>query len=212
MRVSCPSCNAESSLEVLLGREADVRALAAFIERHVSFGEQLVRYAALFRPAKRRLGIARLVQLLGEVLPDIERGAITRKGREWAAPREAWKAGIDAIFAKRDKGTLTLPLTNHGLLLEIICSGAEQLEARAEVQREEDRRNRRASGARDPGPRNLADIAETLADSAGSAPRVVIPTYTGPSKAALALQAQIAATRQRGAASDPAQTAQEPQS
>jgi hypothetical protein len=210
MRLSCPACNAETSLDVLLGREADARATAAFLELHVALGSVLVGYIGLFRPPKRRLAIARVFVLLGELLPDIERGAITRKGRDWAAPRDAWKQAIEAIHAKRDKGTLTLPLTSHGLLLEVLCNLAEKAEASAEAQRENDRRERRLPGPRDAGPRNLADMAEHLVGSAEPAlPPAPPPAYSGPSRAALAIRAEGEERRRRASGAPTLQTPQE---
>lgn len=196
MRLSCPACNAEASLEVLLGRDADARAVAAFIERHVVFGELLVRYIALFRPPKRRLGIARMVGLVQELMPDIERGAINRKGRDWQASRDIWRAGMETVLAKRDKESLNLPLTSHGLLYELIVGLAEKYEARNEAQREAQRRDNRPTGTAR-GPRNLAELADDLA-AAGLPPvptamPASFPPYSGPSRAALAIKAEAEA-------------------
>lgn len=132
MRLTCPACQAETSLEAAVGREADARALAVFIETNVPLGALLVRYIALFRPAKRRLSLARTVGLFEELRPDLQRGAINRKGRDWAAPLEVWRAAIDQVLAARDKGTLTLPLSSHGYLYEVIVGHADKTEAVAE--------------------------------------------------------------------------------
>lgn len=192
MRVTCPACNAEASLEALLSREADARAVATFLERHLALGDLLLRYVGLFRPAKRRLGIARMVALLEELLPDIERAAINRKGKDWPAPRDTWRAGIETVLAKRDKGTLTLPLTSHGLLYEVMCGIAEKYEAQAESQAEAERKNRRGGGAA--APRDLAVMASDIGTAPGSvAAPVPYAPYTGPSKAAQALKAQMQA-------------------
>ena len=139
MRLTCPACCAEMSLEVAIGREADARAMAGFIERNVLLGGLLIRYIALFRPAKRRLSMARMVALFDELLPDLQRQAITRKGRDWAAPEALWRAGIEQVLAARDKGTLTPPLTSHGYLLEVMVAQADKAEGLAERERESDR-------------------------------------------------------------------------
>jgi hypothetical protein len=189
MRVSCPACQAEMSLDVLLGREADAQAVANFITRHVGMGDLLVRYVALFRPAKRRLALARVVALLQELMPDIERGAIARKGRDWPVTADTWRAGIEAIFAKRDKGTLTLPLTSHGLLYEVMCSLADKAEAQAEAQTEAQRRDHRTTG------QAVGPVAAVLAVKAGAAAAAPLPDYSRPSSAALRLKAQMAAAQ-----------------
>lgn len=199
MRVSCPSCNAEMSLELLLGREADARAVAALLERELPLGELMLRYVALFRPPKRRLGLARMVALVNELLPDVERGAIARKGRDWAAPREAWKTAMETVLAKRDKGTLVLPLTSHGLLLEVLCGLAEKGEARAETEREKARRQARPAGA-EHGPRDGATVLRSVAAALGGGAPALAADYTRPSRAAQEIKARIEAGRRRASA------------
>lgn len=207
MRVTCPACNAEESLEVLLGREADARTVAAFFERHVLMGALLLRYIALFRPPKRRLGIARMLGLVAELMPDIERGAINRKGRDWPVPLDAWRSGLETVVGKRDKGTLTLPLTSHGLLYEVLSSIADKTEARTEAEAEADRRARRTTGA-STGPRDLSTVAGDLAAAPGAMPPPVAPgyaPYVGPSRGAREIKARIdAALKARQAAGLPA--------
>jgi hypothetical protein len=195
MRLSCPACQAETSLDVLLGREADARAVAAFLERHIAFGHQMVRYIALFRPAKRRLSIERVITLVEELLPDIERGAIHRKGRDWAAPRENWRAAFEQILAKRDREAITLPLTTHGLLYEVLVGIAEKYEARHEAQAEEQRRQQHPTGPQT-GPRNLAEMVTDLAAIPAHVP-APFPAYSGPSRAAHAIKAEGEALRRR---------------
>ncbi|MDP2008207.1 MAG: hypothetical protein Q8K45_21255 [Rubrivivax sp.] len=188
--MTCPACQAETSLEVLLGREVDARAVAGFIERRVVFGELLVRYIALFRPGKRRLGISRMVVLIEELLPDIERGAINRKGRDWAAPRDSWRAALETVLLKRDKGDLVLPLTSHGLLYEVLVGTAERYERRDETEREQRKRMSRPSGPVADAPRNLAALTADLV-AAGPAPLPAnFPAPAGPSRAALEIRAR----------------------
>jgi len=200
MRVTCPSCHAEISLEALLESESARRAVARLAEISVPFGALMLRYVALFRPATRRLSIDRMVSLLEEILPDIERGAVRRKGRDWPAPRDTWRAAVEQVLANRDKGTLKLPLTSHGYLHEVICGMAERFEAAAERERETARRTRAPA----PGwAAGAAPLATVLATPAPAAPP---PNYgTGPSRAARELRAQIeSATRLRTAPEGPA--------
>jgi hypothetical protein len=63
--VRCPSCGAEASLEVLVEDGAAAQALIAALELS-AIGKALLRYLALFRPAKRRLTWPRVTALLGE--------------------------------------------------------------------------------------------------------------------------------------------------
>lgn len=194
MRLTCSACQAEQSLEVMVGREADARALAAFIEGNVPLGAVLVRYIALFRPAKRRLSLARTVALFDELQPDLVRGAITRKGRDWAAPPELWRAAIDQVLANRDKGTLALPLTGHGYLYEVLAGLADKAEAVAERQAIDSARNRApAAGAAQP----AVAVAAALAPAA-AAPPLPYDVRKGPSRAAREIAARIAAGRHAG--------------
>ncbi|HRD84324.1 MAG TPA: hypothetical protein PLF63_04040 [Rubrivivax sp.] len=102
----------------------------------------------------------------------------------------------------RDTGKLQLPLTGHGLLYQVLANQAEKTEARAERELEGQRRQRRVSGPRDPGPRDLGQIA---ADSAAVPLTTATPPpayLQGPSLAARELRAVIdARRRQREAAS-----------
>lgn len=199
MRVSCPACHAELSLEVILTNEAARHAVARLATLSLPFGALALRYVALFRPEKRGLSIDRMVRLIEELLPDLDRQAITRKGRDWDAPIEAWRAGIEVVLGKRDKGTLTLPLTSHGLLYEVLCGLAEKVEARAESDQEQQRKQRRTTGA-DTGPRDLASVAQdldTVAGNLGPAELTPRPAYTGPSRAAREIRAQMEAASRR---------------
>lgn len=190
MRVTCPACHAESSLEVLVGREADARAVSAFLARNLPLGDALVQYVALFRPAKRRLGLARMVALIEELMVDIERGAIARKGRDWPAPPQAWRIAIAQVLLNRDKGTLTLPLTGHGYLYEVLQGLADKAEAAAERDTDAQRRSR----AHTAGPAPLPAPATALHTPPPP------PAYAaGPSRAARAMRAQIDAYRARRA-------------
>lgn len=196
MRVHCPACHAELSLETILSHEAARQTVARLATVSVPFGALTLRYMALFRPEKRGLSIERMVRLLEELLPDIERRAIERKGRAWDAPPEAWRAAFEVVLGKRDKGTLTLPLTGHGLLYEVLAGLAEKQETREESEREQQRRRRGLEGT-DRGPRNLADMAEALATAPGALAEPPQVKEPGPSRAVLQDRARIAAALER---------------
>lgn len=184
MRVSCPACHAEYSLEVLLQHEAARAAMARLARISLPFGALLLQYIGLFRPAKRRLSIDRMVALIDEVLPDIERGAINRKGRDWPASREAWQAAVEKVLAARDAGRLRLPLTTHAYLYEVLLDQADKVEATAEREEEASRRNK-AGAAAEPMP--LSDVAQRAVVMASTAP----PPPAGPSLYARKVRAEI---------------------
>lgn len=137
MRLSCPSCGAVASLDVLLGHEGARDAVMVALKLPAPLGKLLIQYIALFRPASRQLSMDRLASLLGELLPMVEGARIERSGRIWAAPIDSWKVAIEEILVKRDK--LTLPLKSHGYLLEILMGIANKAEAKVETKVEETR-------------------------------------------------------------------------
>ena len=194
MRVSCPTCNAEYGLDVLLPHQAARQAVARLVKLSLPFGAAAVQYVALFKPASRALSFDRIATLLDELHADISRGAITRKGRDWPADADVWKAAIDIVLAKRDAHDLRLPLAGHGLLHEVIVGLVFKAEAITEAQRITEQRQHRPAGPRDAAPRDLAALAADVATSVAAV--TAAPDYSKPSRAALEIRARIeAATR-----------------
>lgn len=196
MRVSCPACNAELSLDVLLGNEDARAAMARLAQASVPLGGLVLRYLALFRPPKRRLSIERMTSLLLELLPDIERQAITRKGREWAADLECWRAALETMLANRDAGKLTLPLQSHAYLHEVIVGLADKIEAQRERESEIGRRTRSQSGDAKPLDEVIADMDAAVANAQQAVDRLAAAP-PGPSRHALKVRAEIEARKAR---------------
>ena len=111
MKTRCPCCGASASLEVLITHDEARSLMVALAGISDELAKAALRYLGLFRPGERDLSWARAAKLLGELVPLIQAGEITRKRQIYPAPREAW---IEA----RDSGRLTPPLTSHGFLLE----------------------------------------------------------------------------------------------
>lgn len=192
MKVACPSCHAELDVALCLQHEASRRAVARLAAISLPFGALTLRYMALFKPASRALSIDRMVRLVDELLPDIERRAITRNGREWAADLDTWRAGLNVVLGMQEANRLQLPLRDHGLLYQVMANLVDKDERGREADREAERRNRREAGARDAGAMPVSKVV--VAD-----PVVVTsltpPGYAGPSRAAQAIKAQIEAAR-----------------
>jgi hypothetical protein len=123
MIIRCPSCGAENSLDTVVEDDAAARALNCALELS-AVGRPLVRYLALFRPAKRRLTWPRVTALLGELLPAIKAERIERDGRVHDAPLAVWASAIEKTLQARDAGTLRTPLKSHGYLFEIAIAEA----------------------------------------------------------------------------------------
>ena len=121
MKTRCPCCGAENSLDALLAHDDARDAVLAVIAVGGELPRLAVQYVGLFRPTKTSLTWARTAKLLGDILPDIRRGAITRERVEYPAPAEAWLYGFRELLARRNSGSLKLPLKSHGYLYEVIA-------------------------------------------------------------------------------------------
>ncbi len=86
--------------------------------------------------------MSRVQALLGELLPDMQRGAITRKGREWLADVATWRTALESVFESNEKGTLKTPLDGNGYLYEVVMRTVDRFEARAERLADDVRKHR----------------------------------------------------------------------
>ena len=172
--LSCPVCGTELDLAVLFSHEHDQRALARLASVSIPLGGRVLQYLALFTPPKQRLTAAKKIKLILQLLPDLERQAITWKGRDWAAPREAWAMAIDQMLAARDAQRLELPMKGHGYLYAILAGMADKFEGQAEQQREQDlRTGPRAATVN--APRSVADLVQAPAPAAAPRPAPAAP-------------------------------------
>lgn len=118
MKTRCPCCGASASLEVLITHDEARSLMVALAGISDELAKAALRYLGLFRPGERDLSWARAAKLLGELVPLIQAGEITRKRQSYPAPREAWIWAFNRVIEARDSGRLTPPLTSHGFLLE----------------------------------------------------------------------------------------------
>lgn len=160
---ACPVCGAEESLDALLMRmidDAEARGLIAdVIALSLPLGKDVLRYLRLHKPAKQRLRMATARKVLAELVPDIQRVSIERKGRIWAVSGDSWKAAFQIVFDQADRGALMLPLEGNGYLYGVLAKLADRQEADIEQQREQDRRQRVHSA---PAAAVSAPIAQVL--------------------------------------------------
>jgi len=160
MRLSCPACGAEMTLDVAIAHEGARAATLAALELPHQLGKPLIAYIALFRPPKRQLSHDRLASLLNELLPLIQAAQIERNGRTWSAPVEYWRAALESMIAKRDAGKLQLPLKSHGYLLEVVAGIAHDAEGKAETKREQERAYRYSGERISTGPVPVAAVPQ----------------------------------------------------
>lgn len=132
------------SLDVVLQHEAARAALVDALSLSHPIGRLLIQYLGLFKPHKRALTMDRVAGLLAELTPLIKAAQIERRGRVWAAPREAWAAAIESLLANR--ANLTLPLKSHGYLFEVLVGIANKGEAVAEAKQEAQRAQQSGTG------------------------------------------------------------------
>ena len=139
-QLACPICSSELTLAQLFASEDARIAVARLAIVSVPMGARVLQYCTLFAPPKTRLTVPKQVKLILQLLPDLERCAITHKGRVWAVPLEAWARGIDQMLTARDAGRLELPMSGHGYLYSILAGLADKVEGAAEQQAEAERR------------------------------------------------------------------------
>ncbi len=182
--LTCPVCSATLNFEQIASRlEAD-RTFDRLIAVSVPLGNIVLQYLTLFTPAKQRLTNSKKLRLIGQLLPDLERRAITHKGRDWPAPLPLWAAAMEQMLSARANDRLTLPMTGHTYLYSILAAQADKQEGAAEQQREQERRA---------GPRPATTNAPVqVAQALQPAPRPpAAPTPAGTSPAVRKIREEI---------------------
>jgi hypothetical protein len=168
VKLTCPACGAEMTLDVLVATQSARDAVVAALAVPAPLGRLLVRYLVLFRTSRRQLSWDRVAAILGELLPMIEAGQISRSGRVWPAPQEYWSQAISHMLQQAEAGKLTLPLKSHGYLLEVIAGMGNKAEGKQELA---DHHARRV------GVKPLADVMEH-----GLVVGDLVQVVTGPEK------------------------------
>jgi hypothetical protein len=157
---TCAVCGAEESLDALIHRMIDdeqVRWLIADImTTSLPLGGLVLRYLRLHKPAKQKLRMDKVAKILGELLADIQRGEIERKGRSWSIDKEGWKIALESVFAAELKGSLTLPLDGNAYLYEVVMRLSDKAEGEAEKAAAAGSKSR----AYQSGSQSVADLAE----------------------------------------------------
>lgn len=188
--LSCAVCGSEFDLTTAFASEVDRQALERLVSVSVPMGARVLQYLTLFTPPKQRLTAAKKIKLILQLLPDLERHAITHKGRDWAAPLTAWTLAIDQMLAARDAQRLELPMKGHSYLYAVIAAMADKHEAAAEQQREEEKR----SGPRPARVEGPVSIGQALQPTF---PPVTIPqTSQGMSPTVRRMREQVARNSQ----------------
>lgn len=139
--LTCPLCGTGLSITHLLVNADDRAVVVRLLALSTPLGAAVGRYIGLFTPPKTSLTLRKQVRIVLQLLPDLERGAITHRGRDWQVPTKVWEAGIDQMLAARDAGKLALPMKGHGYLYAILVGLADKVEGAAEAQAEDAKRH-----------------------------------------------------------------------
>lgn len=140
MKLTCPACYAQYTLDAALGANASRSALATALAMPAPLATALGVYLGMFRAPNRAVAPDRLERLLAELLPQLQAEEVTRNGNTRRAPLALWQDGLKQMVEQRDAGKLHLPLKSHGYLLEIVYAAADRVEAVAERTTEAERR------------------------------------------------------------------------
>ena len=138
--LSCPVCGSEFDLATAFASEADQEALARLASVSVPLGSRVLQYIALHSPTKQRLTAAKKIKLIMQLLPDLERKAISHKGRDFGVPLPVWVAASDQLLAQRNDARLELPLKGHGYLYATLAGMADKHETEQEHKADEQKR------------------------------------------------------------------------
>lgn len=139
MKLSCPSCGALMSLDVVVAHDGAREAVQAALQLPAPLGKHLIQYLTLFRPAKRQLTLDKLSVILNELLPMVQAGEIRRDGKVYLIPISVWVGGLQEMMDRHKAKPFVTPLKSHGYLLEVLIGRANSAEAKAEAKRERDR-------------------------------------------------------------------------
>lgn len=197
---TCTVCGAEESLDALIHRMIDDeqvrRLIADIMTTSLPLGGLVLRYLRLHKPAKQKLRMDKVAKILHELLGDMQRNCIERKGREWHIDKEGWKLALEAVFAAELKGSLTLPLDGNAYLYEVIMRLSDKAEGEAEKTAQASSRGRAYQG----GAKSIAELADAAlaapseaATAPAAKPVIATPRKHEESRYAKAVKAEIAA-------------------
>lgn len=153
MRLTCRSCGATGSAEVVFGAADADAALMLAGDLPPAVARQVWAYLALFRPRQRALTWSRTHKLLAELVALMAEPTITRKHRSFPTTPALWRAALEHMAATRD--ALNLPMESHGYLLDVLSGLAEKAAMQSERDHEQGLRSApRGTGspAADPAP------------------------------------------------------------
>ena len=157
MRLRCPACHAESSLETFMAADAARAALVRALRFPAPLATLTIQYLSMFRSERKYLSFDRVETLLAELFVMVDAGQVTLNHSTRAAPLEHWRQCLEQMVELRSRaqetppqGNLRLPLKTHGYLVAMVFAMGEKAAAKVEQQHEQQARQ----GRREEAPRN----------------------------------------------------------
>jgi hypothetical protein len=142
MNLTCPCCSVEFPIEAGFN-DADGKRLAVlFAEMEPDLGRAAIGYLRLFKPPKTALRIARAIKIVQQLVELVSRGSVCRDERgdvRRPATPAVWSQAIEQMLQGKQK--LVLPIENHNYLRAIAFAIADSIDAKAEQNREQERRS-----------------------------------------------------------------------
>lgn len=147
MKLTCPACNAEMTLDAIAGNDAAREALLMGLALPAPLARLTLLYLGLFRSGKRQLSWEKVVKVLADLKAPIEAGQVVCKGRIYPARSEHWALALQATLQARDNGTLKLPLDNNNYLFSVVAAQSTKADAQAAAQLEAAHEHERRYGS-----------------------------------------------------------------
>src|SRR5690625_2985721 len=113
MRITCPGCGAQYSLEAALQSDAAREALMRALQMPAPLARLWAQYLAMFRSTKRALAMDRAERLMAELLPLLDAQEVRRNGVTRTAPLPLWQDALQQMVDLRNEDKLRLPLKSH---------------------------------------------------------------------------------------------------
>ncbi|WP_244190962.1 hypothetical protein [Ralstonia mannitolilytica] len=140
---TCPVCRNPLSVDVVFAHEGVRDAILQLVNAHAE-GAKLLRpllaYVGMFAPVKTEMRYERVATVLAEVVASIKAGTVRdAHGVTHAAPLDYWRQAFEEMAARRDAGSLKLPLKSHGYLHTVVVGLASKAAATVERKTEAQR-------------------------------------------------------------------------
>lgn len=146
MRLTCPSCGAQCSLEAWSNDATSRTFMSVLVVLPKEIQDLVLPYLGLFRKGKQGLAWPRALRLIADLKTLIEAGTVQwDNGEVRPAPPRLWAQALDATLTRRPQG-----LANHNYLRRCAWEMAAGMASQAEHAKYERDRQRQAGPSPEP--------------------------------------------------------------